>query len=194
MSTSHTDADNEALARTIAAAKQFEPWFTREADDVLGRIKTNTTEDVKLYHDAVSVLAGARVILQLIASQETPNPPSTGEREVIARIIFHPHTNDLARASWLDAAERYPDSATAFVHHREMESVNRLVSSPVWHNRHRDPIAEVRPYAEAVDIEHGAWETDDIEERAYDLLAVVRYRRSLEAAETTPTDHTVGDR
>lgn len=34
-----------------------------------------------------------------------------------------------------------------------------------------------RPYIEAVDIEHGAWETNDIEERAFDLLAVVRQRR-----------------
>ncbi|WP_336633609.1 MULTISPECIES: hypothetical protein [unclassified Microbacterium] len=35
-----------------------------------------------------------------------------------------------------------------------------------------------RPYSEAVDTEHGAWDTDDIEEHAHDLLAVVRHRRA----------------
>lgn len=43
-----------------------------------------------------------------------------------------------------------------------------------------------RPYSEAVDVEHGAWETDDIEERAHDLLAVVAHRRAEAAREVHP--------
>lgn len=74
------DSTAEALARTVAAAKKFEPWFTQQADDVLARIKTDTTEDVLLYHDAVSVLVGARDILRLLAMQEIPEPPTDDER------------------------------------------------------------------------------------------------------------------
>jgi len=35
----------------------------------------------------------------------------------------------------------------------------------------------IRPYDEATDHEYGAWETDDLEEHAHDMLAVVRHRR-----------------
>lgn len=38
--------------------------------------------------------------------------------------------------------------------------------------------SDARPYSEATDIEYSAWETDDIEEHAQDMLAVVRYRRA----------------
>ena len=49
--------------------------------------------------------------------------------------------------------------------------------------RRQGPITDARPYSEATDIEYGAWETDDIEEHALDMLAVVAHRRAaLEAA------------
>ncbi|WP_427870564.1 hypothetical protein [Leucobacter luti] len=40
-----------------------------------------------------------------------------------------------------------------------------------------DETAE-RPYAEEVDHEYGAWDTDDLEEHAHEMLAVVRHRRA----------------
>lgn len=39
-----------------------------------------------------------------------------------------------------------------------------------------------RPYDEATDHEYGAWETDDLEEHALDMLAVVAHRRAILAA------------
>lgn len=35
-----------------------------------------------------------------------------------------------------------------------------------------------RPYDDAADHQYGAWETDDMEEYAHDLLAIVRHRRA----------------
>ncbi|UOQ58112.1 hypothetical protein MUN78_04500 [Leucobacter allii] len=37
---------------------------------------------------------------------------------------------------------------------------------------------EERPYSEDIDHEYGAWETNDIEEHAHDMLAVVQHRRA----------------
>jgi len=41
-----------------------------------------------------------------------------------------------------------------------------------------------RPYSESTDVQYGAWETDDIEEHAFDMLAVVKYRRDHPHYET----------
>lgn len=69
-----TDDEREALARLVQAAKDMRSWFTEKADNVLGRIKTDTHEDVMLYHDAVSILVTARQIIGLLADSETPGP------------------------------------------------------------------------------------------------------------------------
>lgn len=39
-----------------------------------------------------------------------------------------------------------------------------------------------RPYDEATDHQYAAWETDDMEEHAHDMLAVVRHRRAALSA------------
>lgn len=42
---------------------------------------------------------------------------------------------------------------------------------------------EHRPYDEAMDHQYGAWESDDIEEAAHDMLAVVAHRRGHHSTE-----------
>lgn len=69
-----TPASDPTVDRVIESARRFEPWFTERADAVLARIKTESTEDVMLYHDAVSVLVGARDLLRVISA--LPTSPS----------------------------------------------------------------------------------------------------------------------
>lgn len=99
-------------------------------------------------------------------------PPTDDERDGIREAI------DEAAARYL--GNTFTDAVTDGLVDVIRDAV---LASPAWRNRHRGPITDARPYSEAVDIELGAWETDEIEERAHDLLAVVRHRRGHEDAE-----------
>lgn len=61
------ESGHEGVARIVKVARDSEAWFARSADTVLERIKTESTEDVTLYHDAVSVLVFARDLVRLVA-------------------------------------------------------------------------------------------------------------------------------
>ncbi|MDF2915872.1 MAG: hypothetical protein K0S70_89 [Microbacterium sp.] len=60
--------DQARIAGVVGVAKGMSPWFTKKADEILMRIKTDTHDDVMLYHDAVSVLVAARGVLNLVAN------------------------------------------------------------------------------------------------------------------------------
>jgi len=63
-----SDTVHDAVAHVAGAAKRSEAWFTAAADAVLERLKVESTEDVMLYHDAVSVLVFARELVKLVAA------------------------------------------------------------------------------------------------------------------------------
>jgi hypothetical protein len=67
--------DQEHIARTVQAAKDLQSWFTEQADSILERIKTDTHDDVMLYHDAVSLLVTARQMINVVASIPKSSDP-----------------------------------------------------------------------------------------------------------------------
>lgn len=84
-------ADRDAR---IKAAKKLRPWLIEKADDLLSRIKTDTTEDVMLYHDAVSVLVTMRTLLNVMAGLAVPVPQDNPESIRVVKIAGQPTAAD----------------------------------------------------------------------------------------------------
>lgn len=60
--------DSEQLAKmqkSFEVIARMGEWWVDRADSILERIKTDTTEDVMLYHDAVSVFVSARNVFEI---------------------------------------------------------------------------------------------------------------------------------
>lgn len=98
-------------SRVIGAIQGQRRWFVDKADAVLARIRTESTEDVKLYHDAVSVFGAARhlfdwaatIALHTDSSGSSPEPDrasliaETALAEARARRGVTAHVNESDR-------------------------------------------------------------------------------------------------
>jgi len=111
-------------------------------------------------------------------------PPADDVREALAHILWEAAVGDnpegVPGESWEELLAEEPVWAQGYYFQADaaMRAFEVLPRGTV--------IEPKRPYSEAVDVEHGAWETDDIEERAHDLLAVVAFRRAEAAREVHP--------
>lgn len=61
-----TEADEQAkMRKSFEVISRMGGWWVDRADSVLERLNTETTEDVMLYHDAVSVFVSARSVFEI---------------------------------------------------------------------------------------------------------------------------------
>lgn len=107
-------------------------------------------------------------------------------REEYADAHGHPAFQDEPSA-FLNGAEWAAFHRTEVPEHPAIAAVKSMpieaIREHVAHRRSEEgEPSDARPYSEATDIEYGAWETDDIEEHAQDMLAVVRFRRAAAEA------------
>ncbi|PNW10656.1 hypothetical protein C1632_02535 [Microbacterium testaceum] len=119
-----------------------------------------------IYEVMQTVPALAQALRELLATVTTPTPPADDVREA------------LAEAWQLGFGAGFIDRHRALPDENGDCGATLPLPNPYGEVRPHGTVTDAeRPYSEAVDIELGAWETDDIEERALDLLTVVARRR-----------------
>jgi hypothetical protein len=115
----------------------------------------------------------ARIPFAVIETIQECSMNNESEREALAEVVYYWDVSEnVGSKAWDQLAEGQRDV---------WRSAADVVLAAGF--RRQWPITAARPYSESTDIAHGAWETDDLEEFAMDLMAVVVHRRAaLEAA------------